>query len=341
MTAIERLATGYFASVMATGIVSVALFLQGDRPLSWVFFAVAIALYVFLCVAYVGRVCLFPRRVWADLTDARQVFGYLTFVAGTDVLGTRFAFAKHYDIALGLGLVGVVSWVTLTYFILVFLLLYNQEPIERVINGSWLITIVSCESLAALGSALADFLPRYQVWLLFVAYAFWSLGVIIYLIFIAMIMYRFFFFTVTARDLRPPYWINMGAMAITTLAGSRLVLYAHAPDFLVFIRPFVEGFTIMLWVWGSWWIPFLILIGIWKYGVFRERIAYDPSLWSIVFPLGMYTVACETMSGIRGLHIVRWLVPGFLWIAVTAWSAVAALFVWTWIRQRRPLFARG
>lgn len=96
----------------------------------------------------------------------------------------------------------------------------------------------------------------------------------------------------------------------------------------------------MLWVWGTWWIPFLVLIGIWKYVVFRERVAYDPGLWSIVFPLGMYTVACETMGRIAGLQLVQGLVTPFLWIAVAAWCAVTALFFWHWAYLLRPRGAR-
>ena len=336
MASIERLAPGYFAAVMATGIISLALLLHGHLSLSRVFFGVAIALYAVLIVAYLGRLVVFPRRVWADLTDARQVFGYFTFVAGTDVLGTRFAVDGTDGVALGLGVLGVSAWIVLMYLILMVLLFHNREPIEKAINGGWLIATVSCESLAVLGAAVAAALPRAQIGVTFVAYAFWSLGVLLYLIFIAMIMYRFFFFGVTARDLSPPYWINMGAMAITTVAGSRLVLYPHAPAFLVAIRPFVQGLTIMLWAWGSWWIPFLILIGLWKYGVWRAPIAYEPGLWSIVFPLGMYTVACETLGRLKGLQLVQGLAPPFLWIAVAAWCAVAALFLWRWVRPRQP-----
>lgn len=324
---IRNLATGYFASVMATGIVSIALFLKGVRELSAIWFAIAIALYVLMIGAYLLRLVWFPREVWRDLTSANKVFGYFTFIAGTDVLGTRFTLSGIYSVAMGLGIAALVSWLVLTYFILTFLLFYNTQPVEKVINGSWLVITVSCESLAALGSALADYLPHQHTGLLFVAYAFWSLGIILYLIFIALIMHRFFFYPMTASDLSPPYWINMGAMAITTLAGSRLVLYPHATTFLLSVRPFVQGFTIMLWVWGTWWIPFLVLIGIWKYFVYKERFAYEPNLWSMVFPLGMYTAACETMSSINGLHFVHILVSGELWTAVTAWTVVAISFL--------------
>ncbi len=44
----------------------------------------------------------------------------------------------------------------------------------------------------------------------------------------------------------PPYWINMGAVAITTLAGANILINGNAP-FLVDLIPFIKGFTIFFW----------------------------------------------------------------------------------------------
>ena len=46
----------------------------------------------------------------------------------------------------------------------------------------------------------------------------------LYIWIISLIFYRYTFFTMHPSDLAPPYWINMGAVAISTLAGSLLVL---------------------------------------------------------------------------------------------------------------------
>jgi tellurite resistance protein TehA-like permease len=325
---IEYLNTGYFALVMATGIVSIAYSLRGFSTISEILFVIDIAAYIALVILYILRIFVFPQKVWGDLTNAGKVFGYLTFVAGTDVLGTRFALSGVYGVSVWLGLIALVSWAVLMYFVLVFLLFYNHRPIEEVINGSWLIATVSAESLSTIATALVPHLPAYREVLLFVACSFWGLGIVLYFIFITLILYRFFFYPITSRALSPPYWINMGAMAITTLAGSRLVLYPFGTKFLVFIQPFVEGLTIVGWVWGTWWIPFLILMGIWKYFVLREPLSTDPALWSMVFPVGMYTVCCTTMSEIPGLHIVHRLVTPGLVASAIAWTSIAiTLFI--------------
>lgn len=331
----KNLATGYFASVMATGILSVALLLTGHTQLSQGFWIITAGLYIILIGAYFFRLLLFPKAVWLDLTNAGNAFGYFTFVAATNVLGTRFVLDGGFTVAVSLGFVALVSWVILTYFILMVLLFHNQEPAEKVLNGSWLMATVSCESLAVLGSAVSNHLPHLHSQLMFVSYAFYSLGVILYLITIAFIVNRFFFSTVTIKDLSPSYWINMGATAITTLAGSQLVLYSRESTFLAAIRPFVEGYTVMLWVWGTWWIPFLLLIGVWKHLIKRELWRYEPNLWSIVFPLGMYTVACDTVSKIPGLQLIHVLVPAELWITMSAWSVIGVSFLTTLFKNRR------
>ncbi|MCF8565500.1 hypothetical protein LLE49_12315 [Alicyclobacillus tolerans] len=79
----------------------------------------------------------------------------------------------------------------------------------------------------------------------------------------------------------------------------------------------------MLWVWGTWWIPFLVIVGVWKIFVFKDPIQYSPALWSIVFPLGMYTVATDQVSQFPGLYFFHTLVPWFMYIALLAWCLVS------------------
>src|SRR5690606_21765608 len=108
-----------------------------------------------------------------------------------------------------------------------------------------------------------------------------------------LIFYRFTFLDMPMERLTPPYWINMGAVAITTLAGSTLLLASDESPLLSMLRPFVTGFTLFFWSAASWWIPLLVILGIWRHAVRRFPFRYDPQYWGMVFPLGMYTV-CTT-----------------------------------------------
>ncbi len=320
----KRFYTGYFAAVMATGIVSTALFLYHRQELSDALMAVAMVLYLFLSYWYVARFVKAPGDMWADLTNPATAFGFFTIVAGSNVLAVRFIFAGWVTPSVVLGAIALVVWAVLFYTVMTLLITGPAIELSSV-NGGWLIAIVAEQSIATYLAAMIDIVPHHVEVLFLLASAFWAMGLMFYVIFIGLIMDRLLFQRVSFDDLQPPYWINMGATAITVLASSRLLsIHVHA-QILLTLRPFLEGVTLMLWAWGSWWIPLLVILGVWKYWRGSEKVDYHPSQWSIVFPLGMYATATTTMSKIHGFKPLHWIGGEFLWIALGAWILVAGL----------------
>jgi tellurite resistance protein TehA-like permease len=141
---------------------------------------------------------------------------------------------------------------------------------------------------------------------------------------ISLIFYRYTFFRLSPGDLTPPYWINMGAMAISTLAGAHLVENAAGSPLLASMLPFVKGFTILYWATGTWWVPMLLLLGFWRYVRKRHPLRYDPLYWGAVFPLGMYSASTHEMARVLDLGFLAFLPPLFLAAALGAWAAAAA-----------------
>jgi tellurite resistance protein TehA-like permease len=337
---VRKLYTGYFACVMATGIVSVALLLSHIMALSFTLWVVGFALLAWMVIVYTVRALRYRQELTRDLYDPATAFGFFTFIAAVGVMATRSALGGWTIAPAVLTGVAVIAWFGLTYWIFSMLIFTNEKPIERALNGVWLIAIVATESLAITWVLLTSFMPAQRATLQLLAYAFWTFGVLLYLIFIALIMYRFFFFRVFSTDLKPPYWINMGAMAITTVAGVRLLDVAAPSSFLLSVRPYIEGFTVMMWAWGTWWIPLLLIIGVWKYLVEREPIRYDPAQWSIVFPLGMYSTSLQLLTHIPGLEFLATVGPASAWIAFAAWALAAAGWIWSaFATARRALAA--
>jgi tellurite resistance protein TehA-like permease len=159
---------------------------------------------------------------------------------------------------------------------------------------------------------------------LFVSLAMYLLGAMLYLSIITLIFYRFTFVHLTGEELSPPYWISMGAVAITTLAGSVLILQAGEWRLVRELRPFLAGFTLFFWSAGTWWIPLLLLLGFWRHVLQRVPVTYDPQYWGMVFPLGMYTLGTVRLAQALDVPWLLAIPRAFFWFALAAWVATFA-----------------
>ena len=79
---------GYFALVMATGIISIACFLLEMKTISLALLVINVVAYFVLCLLLLLRLLFFFSRVKADIKDHVRGPGFFTVVAGTCVLGS-------------------------------------------------------------------------------------------------------------------------------------------------------------------------------------------------------------------------------------------------------------
>ena len=152
---LRRLYPGYFALVMATGIVSNGFYLAGQRTLSLVLLLFNLVAYPLLVGATVMRAFRFGRELLADLLAPRLVFTFFTIVAGSDVLGVQLHLRGYDHVAVALWLFALCAWVLLGYFSFAVLAFDESETGVDVVHGGWLIAIVGTESLVVLGTPLA------------------------------------------------------------------------------------------------------------------------------------------------------------------------------------------
>jgi len=127
----------------------------------------------------------------------------------------------------------------------------------------------------------------------------------------------------------PAYWIAMGATAISGRAAAGILALhdLHATVLVAVMRPFMVGLSFLLWAFGTWWIPLLVLLGIWRYVLRRYPRTYEPRLWNLVYPLGMYTVASFCLGHLPGLGFMASVAQAWVWVGVAAWVAVLCLMV--------------
>jgi tellurite resistance protein TehA-like permease len=332
---IDTLYPGSFALVMATGIISNAFYVEGMRGISDALFDINVAAYAWLIAATAARLVRAPRALWADLVSPQLTFAFFTLVAATDVLGFGILLRGHGGLALSLWTAALGLWLVLIYLCFGVLIFLNTAHGANVVNGGWLIAIVGTESLVVLGTQVAPLAGAAGPTIFVLIHMLWGVGLALYGIFIVLFAQRVFFIDVAPDDITPLLWVVMGAAAITTNAGATLILTDSGLPYLNAMRPFIDGVTLIAWAWATWWIPLLVLFGLWKHGACRVPVRYSPMLWSLVFPLGMFALASLRLSLAADVPLLRTLSEGMVWIALAAWIATAVGLLWSMLQSFR------
>lgn len=335
--AVENLFPGYFALVMATGIVSLAAHFLELEPIATGLFWINVAAYAVLGTMTIARLFLYPRKLAADLADHARGAGFFTLPAGTCVFGAQFAILQHeFSMATALWFAGIGLWTIVTYAFFAAVTTKEKKPtLAEGLNGSWLVAVVATQAIAVLGCLVAPSFSAPQL-PLFISAAMHLAGFMLYIPLISLLLYRWIFIELTPQQLTPPYWINMGVLAISTLSGARLLQATEGSLLLTSLAPFLRGSTLFFWAAATWWIPLLLVLGVWRHVIRRFPLTYDPQYWGMVFPLGMYTVCTVQISHALELPKLVTVARIVVWIALGAWLAAFAGMTRRLVPEGRP-----
>lgn len=333
---------GNFALVMATGIVSGALRQDGQLRLSVVLLVIAVAGFVVLASASCLRAATSPASLRADLACPSRAFTSYAFVAACVVLAGGFAVAGQRGAAAMLAAAALAAWLVLTRLIPVRLATRGRTAITEV-NGTWYLWTVGTQSLAIAAAYLAadGVLPAGLAAV--VAIAVWSAGLAGYLVTSTLVLIRLLRARLGPDDSRAPYWVAMGALAISVFAAARILRLAGAPAVMTG-RTLITGVAVACWVLATCLIPVLAAMTLAR---LRAGLRagpwprYWPGMWVVVFPLGMYSMAGQQFGAAAGLPLVRHIGAAAVWAAVAAWTLTfAAMAAAPLIRRKEWRSAR-
>lgn len=333
--ALGSLSPGYFALVMGTSIIAIGLGQVDLVVPSRILLALAAVAYLVLTALYLARWVRHRDRVRRDQRNPETAFAYFTIVAGTDVLavgllGTRFA-----GVAIALLALGAAIWFVLGYLLpWRVLMIRDGSPILARTNGTWFIWAVASQSLAVGMAGVHPLLPQFSPLIGILAVLFWSVGTILYAGIAVLVILRIVHHGITPQQFEPTYWVSMGALSISVVAGVSIVDMASTP-MVDAARSLIGGTVVIFWCFAAWLIPMLLGAGLWRHLLHRVRLRYTPALWSMVFPLGMFAVASMRLGRVEHLPAIATFGTGFLGFALLIWALVATGMVVGIVRGSR------
>lgn len=322
--ALAGLSPGCFALVMATGIVSIGLRAAGLSGAAMVLLCLALGAYAVLIVLSAARGIRHGRRMHEDARNPETGFAFFTVVAASGVLAVGLMEIDAHTAAVVLLGAASALWFVLGY-VLPWQVLMSRDgsPILPRINGTWFIWSVASQSVAVGMAGLEPASPSAAGLIGILAVLTWSVGIVLYVGVAVLAVLRVVHFGLTPEQFEPTYWVAMGAMAISVVAGASIVEMGHVP-MVDAASGLIGGTVVIFWCFAAWLVPLLIGGGLWRHGVHRIPLRYTPSLWSMVFPLGMFAVASMKLGRVEALPAIEAFGISFLWVAVLAWVLVAA-----------------
>jgi len=348
--ALRGLDPAYFGLVMSTGIVAVAFRELGVAAVAWPLAALTLACYALLVGLFAVRLARYPGRFRADLGDRQRHWGTLTFVVATNTVGVQFvSFFDAPGVAAALWLAMVVATPLLLYYLFFTEVVGEAETaVSERIDGAFLLVVVCVQSLAVLGALLPTALsgPADAVVVVLLSASYFGAGVLLYVVVVTVVTYRLLEGPLRPDDWTGPYWITMGAAAITTLAGATLGPRLRAVPAWEPYAPVVVGVTFLAWAAATWWIPLLLAVDVWAFttdgvgddrpplwvvavpwarlGFGRRLHDYAPTAWGRVFPMGMYTACTLNLAGVGTFGPLA-VVPAYWgWFALLVWALTFA-----------------
>ncbi len=346
---------GWFGAVMGTAVIGIIAYQNpGEVPelaaaaqaLGEAMVALAAILALALGVPYVGRWIVHPRAALADLRSPVAGALYGTFPGGILVLAVGVAtigpsVASPSTVATIVAALAVpgIALAFLISVVFAYLLFVSPEIGPQTANGGWFIPpVVNIIVPLVLLPLLPMAGPDGAVTILVAGYAFFGMGLLLFLLIASLLYNRLVFHPLPAAPLAPSLWIGLGPVGVGALVLLRLAQAGSTlwgPSAPVVATMSTVTAT-ALWGFGLWWLATAaMLLG----GYLRRgRLPFGIGWWAFTFPLGAYTAATLALARalgsapLEGAAVLLFIALVAFWLVVTAGTLRALRTGTAWAR---------
>ncbi|WP_445576934.1 C4-dicarboxylate ABC transporter [Pseudomonas sp. E141] len=318
LEAIRQFTPNWFAVVMGTGVLALALAQwPGDVP---GLHLLAEGVWLFNVLLFVLFTGLYTARWVLFFDEARRIFGHSTvsMFFGTIPMGLATLINGLLVFGLprwgeGVVLLAETLWwidvaMALACGVLIpFLMFTRQEHRIDQMTAVWLLPVVAAEVAAASGGLLAPHLAdaHSQLVMLVTSYILWAFSLPVAFSILTILLLRMALHKLPHENMAASSWLALGP--IGTGALGMLLLGGDAP--LIFAANDLPGLGevaagvgvvagITLWGFGFWWMLMALLITA-RY--LRTGIPFNLGWWGFTFPLGVYALATLKLASLLSL----------------------------------------
>ncbi|RLV47760.1 C4-dicarboxylate ABC transporter [Nocardioides mangrovicus] len=312
----------WFASVMGTGIVAVALSglpiqIPGAGVVAAGVWVLAAVVLVVVTLATAAHLCLHPRTAASHLADPVMSHFYGAPAMALMTVGAGAMVAGYRVIGSGPALiVDAVLWTTGTAFGLVTAVLVpyravtTHEVREDSAFGGWLMPVVPPMVSAATGALLVPHLPAGQPreTMLLTCYMFFGLTLMVSFVMIAFIWKRLLRHGPGPAGAVPTIWIVLGPVGQSITAAHHLGQVAPTIVPGVYGKGF-QGLTLVfgipMWGFAMMWLSLALLLTLRTARDAHHGLPFTLTWWSFTFPLGTVVTGTSALAVVTGLDLLK------------------------------------
>lgn len=305
LEAIRQFTPNWFAVVMGTGVLALAL-AQWPTTMPGLH-ALGEGLWLFNTLLFVVFALMYTARWVLFFDEARRIFGHSTVSMFFGTIPMGLATLINGLLLFGLprwgeGVVAVAEvlwWIDVAMslacgVLIPFLMFTRQEHRIDQMTAVWLLPVVAAEVAAASGGLLAPHLAAVhsQLIVLVTSYVLWAFSLPLAFSILTILVLRMALHKLPHENMAASSWlalgpIGTGALGMLLLGGDAPMIFAA--NGLPGVGDIAAGLGLVagitLWGFGLWWMVMALLITA-RY--LRTGVPFNLGWWGFTFPLGVY-----------------------------------------------------